>query len=193
MYILGAGTLGEIALETSLKAGIEIHGFFDDFNKSLEFNGVPLLGKFDDFCQDRSAMAKGVFVAIGDNYKRQAYIKNLCDLDVQFPNIIDPSAILSPSMTLGNGNLILPMSYVGTKCSLGSFNLIFPGASITHHNKVGDFCFFSVNSSIGGFATIGDCCKVGMNSVVLPYQNLEAGYESQPSSIIKIDVKTYKL
>lgn len=185
MYILGAGTLGEIALETAIRAGLEVHGYFDDVAEASERHGIPVLGRLDDFRKDDSAMAEGAFIAIGDNFKRQACVESFRALGLRFPNIIDPRATLSPTASLGEGNLVLPGAYVGTRCSLGSHNLIFPGVSITHHNQVGSFCFFSPNASVGGFTSIGDCCKVGMNCVVLPYRELAPGLESSPSTIIE--------
>jgi sugar O-acyltransferase (sialic acid O-acetyltransferase NeuD family) len=185
MYILGAGTLGEIALETAIRAGLKIHGFYDDVTAASECGGVPVLGRLEDFRKDSAAMAEGAFIAIGDNFKRKACAESFRALGVRFSNIVDPSAMLSPTASLGEGNLLLPGAYVGTKCLLGSFNLIFPGVSITHHNKVGNFCFFSPNAAIGGFTIIGDCCKVGMNCVVLPYRELVTGVECPPLTLIE--------
>ena len=185
MYIIGAGTLGEIVLETAIRADLEVSGFYDDITEASECDGIPVLGRFDDFRSDRAAMAEGAFVAIGDNRKRQVCAESLLALGVHFPNVIDPRATLSPTASMGGGNLVLPGVYIGTKCSLGTCNLIFPGVSITHHNDVGNYCFFSPNASVGGFTKIGNLCKVGMNCVVLPYRELESGIECSPSTVIE--------
>ena len=185
MYIIGAGTLGEIVLETAMLAGLTVHGFYDDVTEAAQYDGIPILGRLDDFRNDKSAMAQGAFIAIGDNLKRQACAESFRALGVHLHSIIDPRAMLSPSASLGEGNLLLAGSYVGTKCSLGSCNLIFPGVSITHHNEIGSFCFFSPNASVGGFTKIGDCCKVGMNCVVLPYREITSGLECSPLTVIE--------
>ncbi|MCL2589435.1 MAG: hypothetical protein FWD67_00830 [Betaproteobacteria bacterium] len=184
MYILGAGTLGEIVLETATRAGLKVSGFYDDVSEASACDEIPVLGCLDDFRNNHTAMAEGAFVAIGDNWKRQHCIESLRALGVRFPNVIDPMAILSPSATLGEGNLIMPGAYIGTKCLLGSYNIIFPGVSITHHNHIGNYCFFSPSASVGGFTRIGDCCKVGMNCVVLPYRELKSGMECAPLTVI---------
>jgi sugar O-acyltransferase (sialic acid O-acetyltransferase NeuD family) len=185
MYILGAGALGEIALETARRAGLKVDGFYDDIYKASDFNGVPLLGRFEDFRKNAASLNKSVFVAIGNNQSRRICIEGLRETGAQLCNIIDPSAVISLSATLGYGNLILPNAYVGTKCTLGSSNLIFAGVSISHHNLVGSYCFFSPNASIGGFTSLGDECKIGMNSVVLPYLDLGSFYESEPLTLIR--------
>lgn len=184
MYILGAGTLGEIVLETATRAGLIVRGFYDDVTNATECDGVPVLGRLDDFRKNYNAMAEGAFVAIGDNFRRQACAESFRTLGVHFPNVIDPRAMLSPTALIGDGNLVLPGAYIGTKSSLGSCNLIFPGVSITHHNQVGNYCFFSPNASVGGFTKIGDCCKVGMNCVVLPYGELAWGFQCPPATVI---------
>ncbi len=185
MYILGAGTLGEIVLETALRAGISVSGFYDDVTDATMCDGVPVLGHLDDFRSNPAALASGAFVAIGDNEKRRSCAQSLRALGVRFPNVIDPSATISLSATLGEGNLVMPGSYIGTKCIIGFGNLVFPGVSITHHNRVGDYCFFSPNASVGGFTHIGDCCKVGMNCVVLPYRELAPGTEGLPLTVLQ--------
>lgn len=185
MYILGAGTLGEIVLETAVLAGIKVHGFYDDFIDSSECDGLPVRGRFEDFIRDQAAMSKGAFIAIGDNFKRQATTQALHALGVRSPNVIDPKANISPSASMGEGNLVLSGAVIGTKSIIGSGNIIFPGVSITHHNTIGDYCFFSPNSSIGGYTKISDCCKIGMNCVVLPYGMLTSGLEFTPSTVVQ--------
>lgn len=185
MYIFGSGTLGEIALETAIRAGLKVNGFYDDFTKESDRDGVQIIGPFSDFYKNNATISEGVFVAIGDNLKRQDCVQSLREHGVHFPNIIDPNATVSPSASLGEGNLVLPNTYIGTKCLIGSFNLFFPGSSVTHHNCVGDFCFFSPNSSVGGFTKIGSCCKVGMNCVILPYQEIPANSEYLLSTVTR--------
>jgi sugar O-acyltransferase (sialic acid O-acetyltransferase NeuD family) len=185
MYIIGAGALGKIVLETAKRAGLYVNGFFDDLMLTQEVDGVPVLGRFEDFQKNEDAVKKGVYIAIGDNPMRKSLTEEFRSLGTHFPNIIDPNAVVSPSAILGDGNLIMPNTYIGHKCSVGSFNLIFPGVSITHHNHVGSYCFFNPNVSVGGFSRIGDCCKIGMNCVVLPYRELSYGFESGPLMMIE--------
>jgi sugar O-acyltransferase (sialic acid O-acetyltransferase NeuD family) len=185
VFIIGAGTLGEIVLETAIRAGLRVNGFYDDVTEISECDGIPVLGRLDDFRNDLAALSEGAFVAIGDNHKRQICAEGLRAIGLRLPNVIDPRATLSPSASLGEGNLVLPGAYIGTKCSLGCGNLVFPGVSITHHNHVGNYCFFSPNASVGGFTRIGDCCKVGMNCVVLPYREVSPGMEFSPLTVIE--------
>lgn len=185
MYILGAGTLGEMVLETAIRAGLKVRGFYDDVTEAATCDGIPVLGGIEAFRGNREAMAQGAFVAIGDNRKRQSCAESLRAMGVRFPNVIDPRAIVSPSAALGQGNLVMPGAYIGAKCSVGSGNLFFPGVSITHHNRVGDYGFFSPNASVGGFTRIGDGCKVGMSCVVLPYRAVDPWTEADPSTIVE--------
>lgn len=143
MFILGAGILGQLALETAIRAGLKVSGFYDDFSQEAEIDGVPILGRFEDFRENESAAQEGVFIAIGDNYKRKACVDSLNLPRTLFINIIDPCAIISPSATLAEGNLLLPGCYVGTKVILGSHNIVLPGVGITHHNNIGNYCFLA--------------------------------------------------
>jgi sugar O-acyltransferase (sialic acid O-acetyltransferase NeuD family) len=185
MYILGAGTLGEIALETARRAGMPVDGFYDDVTQESTIDGVPVLGGFAELGNRPSLAGTDVFVAIGDNAKRAAHSLALSARGGRLANLVDPSAVVSPSATIGSGNLVLPGAYLGPKVRLGSGNLVFPGVSITHHNVVGDYCFFSPNASVGGFTRLGDRCKIGMNCVVLPYREVPADTEAHPLTVVE--------
>lgn len=183
LVIFGASTLGEIALEIAQRAGIHCRGFYDDINKDGSFAGKPVLGKSSDLIQLCKSSEQHVFVAVGDNSLRNSIAQKLSDACAQFANIIDPSAHIMPSATLGHGNLILAGAYLGTDVSVGNHNLVFPGVSITHHNQIKDFCFFSPNAAVGGYTTIESFCKIGMNSVVKPYQTLPENTSVKEGSV----------
>ncbi len=184
MFILGASTLGEIVIEVAIRSKYKIEGFYDEINTSKFCGGLPILGKLNDLIENPIAYVSGVFIAIGDNKNRRVISEQLLERGVPLCNIIDSSATIESSASLGSGNLVMSGAYIGVRTTIGTGNLIFPGVSITHHNSVGSFCFFSPNSSVGGFTHIEDECKIAMNSVVPPYVRIIFGSESQPGSII---------
>lgn len=176
IFIVGAGTLGEIAAETARAAGLEIGGFFDDTAGIREAGGIPVVGTVDDLL-DAAEERRAIFIAVGDNGRRRRCVERLRRTNVNFPNIVHPRAVVEASVQLGAGNLVLANTYLGTGSLVGSFSLFFPGSSITHHNTVGDYCFFAPNVSVGGYTQIGHECKFGMGSVVDPYLSIAGARE----------------
>jgi len=168
MFIIGAGALGEIAVNILLRRGDRVAGFFDDVTGEKEFCGIPVLGKIADMAGRRMA-EESVFVAIGDNKNRRLLSEKALAAGFSLANVIDASATVEASAVLGAGNLLMAGSYIGVSVTLGSGNLVFPGVSLTHHNQVGDFNFFSPNASVGGYTHLGDDCKISMGCVVAPY------------------------
>ena len=173
MYILGVGVLGQIAFEILSRSKIGVKGFYDDFYDGEFFYGVPFFGQFENLLIGDTNLQKNIFIAIGDNQKRKNCYNTLKSKNFRFPNIIDPSVTIFPSVKLGIGNLILPNVFFGTESSIGSFNIFFSNAVINHHNKIESYNFFSPNSSVGGFSQIGNCCKIGMNCVIDPYLEIK--------------------
>jgi sugar O-acyltransferase (sialic acid O-acetyltransferase NeuD family) len=184
MYIVGASTLGEIALGILNRAGAEVSGFYDDICKEQDFCNKPVIGSIKTLASSPDAAKKGVFIAIGDNQNRRKIFENIKSMNIPIMNIIDANAVLELNIQIGSGNLIMAGAYIGVKTRLGDGNLIFPGVSLTHHNKVGNFNFFSPNASVGGYTVINDECKIAMNCSVAPYINIETRTLSQPCSIL---------
>ena len=184
MYIIGASTLGEIALGILLRSDTEVTGFYDDICKEHHFCDKPVFGPIKNLLSSPDALEKGVFIAIGDNQNRREKFEEILSMNIPIMNIIDPRAVIELNVQIGSGNLIMAGAYIGVKTILGNGNLIFSGVSLTHHNKVGNFNFFSPNASVGGYSVINDECKIAMNCSVAPYVNIETQTLSQPCSLI---------
>ena len=185
MYLFGASTLSEIVIDVCAVLGIPIEGFFDDFREKGAFAGVEILGGLDNLLQDAGTYrSAGVFVAIGENTRREEIFTRLEKAGFFLPQVVHPAACVARSAEIGPGNLVLGGGYVGTKTRLGKGNLIFPGVCLSHHNEVGDFNFFSPNAAVGGYTSMGDRCHVGMGSVIKPYMEIKNGFTCEPLSLV---------
>lgn len=185
MFVFGTSTLGEIVLDVCSALGDAVEGFFDDFNYEEAFCGVPILGGMKALMSDLRVRESGVFVAIGENRKRQHVYERLKHRGISFPRIIHPRAWVEPSAQLGPGNLVLAGVYIGTQTKIGACNLIFPGVCFSHHNRIGDFNFFAPNVAVGGYARMGAHCHIRMNSVIEPYIHVQNGFECAPLTTVR--------
>ena len=142
LLILGAGSHGRNVKEVaeSLRVFKKI-SFLDD-----RMAGNDILGKCKDalkFLNDYPAAC----IAIGDNVKRKKWAKFLKNSGLIFPNIISPSADISPKAEFGEGVVAL------AHCTVGEA-------------KIGDFCILASNGLIGIDSNIGDYCHIDEGGVV---------------------------
>ena len=102
------------------------------------------------------------FSLLGNLKLRNEKYKYYLDFGFMFPNIIHKRAILEPSVTLGNGNIILAGSILGSEVSVGNVNYINTGSIICHESKVGNNNHFAPNSVIAGRVKVGNNTLIGM-------------------------------
>ncbi|MDY0235305.1 MAG: hypothetical protein RBR71_04725 [Gudongella sp.] len=82
-------------------------------------------------------------------------------------NYISPTCDITPTVKMGDNNLILGQSHVGVEGSLGSNNVIRQQAYLGHGFLVKDNSVIGVGCNIGGFCTIEDACYLGIGSTVI--------------------------
>lgn len=111
-------------------------------------------------------------------------------LDIQnldFPNIIHPSVVISKSAKLGKGNVIYPNSVIGPNVHIGNFNLVTSYSFISHDCAIGDSNFLST-AGLAGNVTIGNQNFFGIRSTVIPSVTIGSNNTIQAGMIIDKNV-----
>lgn len=110
------------------------------------------------------------FIALGsikDTKQREKLYQKASTIGFKFPNIIDPSAILSKEVILGNGVFIGKKVVVNSGSTLGDMSIINTGAIIEHDCQIGKFAHIAVGAAICGGCEIGDSTFVGANTTII--------------------------
>ena len=91
LLIIGAGGFGQMIKETATELGYEEVVFLDDAVK-----GADVIGKC---CDDQAFLGEydTAVAGIGDNGVRLYWTERLIEAGYNYPSIIHPSAIVSPS------------------------------------------------------------------------------------------------
>lgn len=168
IYILGAGTYGEVVFELATAVGYSVKGFFDDdVNKvGKSVMDVPVLGRLEDIL--KSDIKNHEFaVAIGNNKVRAAIMQRIIEQEGILPQLIHPRASVSPSATVGKGVYIHNGAYVWTKALIGDYSYISPNTVIAHHTHIGKACLISTLCAVGASIDIGDYCMLGIGTNVI--------------------------
>lgn len=164
LYIIGAGSQAKLIIDiVNSSQSHKIMGILDD-NEDLQtsvINGVEVVGKVE--MQEPDAQ---YIIAIGNNLVREKIVKKLALPTSNYANIIDKTATIMSSASIGNGNIIMPYVLVESGVELGDFNLINSKVSVGHDSVIADFCSISSGSVLGGKVTMEKGSFVGLNSTI---------------------------
>ncbi|HWL26902.1 MAG TPA: NeuD/PglB/VioB family sugar acetyltransferase [Ureibacillus sp.] len=168
IYIVGAGTYGEVMFELAKLLGYSVKGYYDedDNKKNKVINGVKVLGKFSGL-ESSDIKGKQFIIAIGNNSVRYQIFEKINYLSGYTPTLIHPDAKLSPSIEVGKGVYIHANSYIWTKVRIDHATIVSPNVVIAHHSNIGKACLISTLSSVGASINIEDNVFVGMGSTIV--------------------------
>ncbi len=168
LYILGAGTYGEVIFELAETVGYKVIGFYDDDPTLIgtEVMGKRVIGSFSNFSRS-DISGKNFAVAIGNNKIRFQIMNNILHNEGLLPTLIHPKAIISPSANIGMGVYIHSGAYIWTNADIGDFTIISPNTVIAHHTKVGRACLISTLCAVGALIVIKDNVTLGIGTTVI--------------------------
>lgn len=134
--------------------------------------GVPVVGKTDEL--DRLFTTyRNLVVTIGNNKLRERLYENAAKIGYSFPNIVCPSAYISPFAKVGQGCIILNNAVVQNGSTVGNGVILNPGVEVHHDSAVEDYALIYTNSVIRSLARVCRRAWVGStltisNEVTIP-------------------------
>jgi sugar O-acyltransferase (sialic acid O-acetyltransferase NeuD family) len=173
--ILGAGGGGRLYLDTlrdSTEAErVEVIGFIDDNPELLgkEFLGVQVLGMYSQLSELIATHdIKGILVAYSDRFMRlrKERYKQCVEQGLKPVNVIHPSAVISSSVSIGEGAFIGKGVLIDVGTELGQNCSIHRGAS------VGEYCVLEENVWVAGGVNLAGNVTVGENTMIGTGANL---------------------
>lgn len=172
IYIVGAGTYGEVMHEIAITLGYVIKGFFDedDQKKNKNIMGINVITKFS-LLEKKDIQNKQFIVAIGNNPVRQNIMTKINQFGGYTPSLIHPTAVISPSAEVGKGVYIHANAYIWTKVKVRDFCIISPNVVIAHHSNLGEACLVSTLSSVGASINLEERVFIGMGSTIVTGMN----------------------
>lgn len=152
---------------TSLYAEIGIIDRSDKIGQKID--DVPVVGCDDDLSRLFAEGFTHAFISIGSlgqPNQRIRLVKQLGDLGYIFPNIIDPSAAISPSASLGCGIFIGKKSVINAGSIISDHAIINTSSVIEHDCTINSFVHVAPGSIVCGQVTIGSQTHIGAGTVV---------------------------
>lgn len=170
LLLVGAGGFGRMVAEQAI-----MHydcAFVDDGKTAgTVICGIQVVGGIADL----PALKKDysfLVVGIGNNQFRAQVYEKAKALGYILPNIIAPSAYISPNAKIGNGCVVLQNACVQNGAVTGNGMLLNAGAEVHCDATIGDYTLVYTNSvvhtgaAVGSYARIGSNCTICLNAIV---------------------------
>lgn len=154
-------------------------------------HGIRVVGNdeaLQTLCNEGYDKAFISIASIKDTSLRRSIYEKAFSAGLSFPNIFDPTAVVSESVIIGEGIFVGKNAVINSGCKIDDFAIINTGAIVEHGCKIGTFSHVSVGSVICGECTIGKDTFIGANSTVI--QGVRIGDNSVigAGSIVLADV-----
>lgn len=163
----------------------QVIGFLDDSLPAGErVLGYPLLGAVESMPLHREVCDQGI-VAIGNNFVREALMKQMVNVGIELATVIHPRAFLSPRALVGHGTAVMAGAIVGTEAQLGVGAIVNCGAVVDHHAQVEDFGHLGVNACMAGGSVLGRGAWMQAGSSLGYGVSVTAGSILQPGVALK--------
>ena len=189
LLIIGAGGHGKVVAETALASGEwDSIAFLDDvFPSQKSVLSWPLLGTLDD----ANGLIKeypDLAVAIGRNNLRLQLINRFSSLGFNLPNIIHPTALVSPSVKLEKGIVIFPKAVINAESHLGSGCIINTSSTIDHDSVLGDGVHVCPGVNMAGEVSVGEGSLIGIGSSIIQQIQIGSNTVIGAGSVVVSDI-----
>lgn len=134
-----------------------IDGIFDDNDAVKTLCGIEVNHKWSG--------QSPVIISIGNNRIRKLIAERL---GCEFGKAISPSAVISPSVSIGDGTVVMAGAIINAEANIGKHCIINTGASIDHECVISDFVHIAPHVTLCGNVYVGEGSWVGAGATVIP-------------------------
>lgn len=170
IIVIGSSGHATVIIDVLEQLNYQIVGCIDSFapkgKKTLDYE---VLG--DEFILENTSElgTNQVFIAIGNNFHRKEMYEKLLKINpnLEFPSIISPHAIISPTVKIGFGNIIMDRVVIHANSEIGDFNLINTSSVIEHNCIISSFASLSPNTILCGNVIIENLVFLGASVTII--------------------------
>lgn len=187
LLLVGAGGFGRMAAEQAMPQ--YDCAFVDDGQPAgAEICEIPVVGGIADLPELHKDYDLLV-VGIGNNAFRAQVYEKAAALGYTFPNIIAPSAYVSPFAEIGKGCVILQNACIQNGAAVGNGVLLNAGAEVHCDAVVEDYALIYTNSVVRTGAKVGRCARIGSNVTICNHAAVPDGADVPDCTAVHSEVK----
>jgi UDP-perosamine 4-acetyltransferase len=168
LLIVGAGAHARAVADVARACGWSVIGFL---GARAVRAGTDVIGSDDDLrtlAEARRFDAATVGVGNTALARRPKLFGQLRDLGVIAPALVHPSAVISPSVTIGDGSVVFPLVVVGADAIIGENVVLYSGAIVEHNCRIADHAYLSPGVVLCGNVRVDAGAFVGAGAVAVP-------------------------
>ena len=131
--------------------------------------GIPVVGRDADLHKFRDQgvrLAVNGIGAVTRHGMRTKFFYLLKDAGFELPNLIHPSAIVEPTVHMGEGNQIMSGCIIGSDTHIGCNCIVNSGAVVSHDCLLADHVHVAPGAILAGKVRVGQGSVVGMGVTV---------------------------
>lgn len=181
LLLVGSGGFGRVVLEHAFK--LYDCAFLDDGDAKV-VGGVSVIGSTADI-EKFFPEYKLLLVTIGNNKLRERIYKEAAAIGFCFPNIIHPSAYISPHAHIGSGCVILNNAVVQNNATCGDGCILNPGVELHQDSTIGSYCLVYTNSVIRSLTNVGNRVWIGSNATISTSASVQDDGRVEDGEVIK--------
>lgn len=171
--IFGAGGHAKVVADTVVRQNqYTLHGYYDDHAERHGddfYLNLPIHGNFQTLLDDLTrGTLHAAFVAIGNNAVRTQLGDQILAAGHTLATLIDPTAILSPSVQLGVGSLVVAGAILNADTRIAQHVIVNTGASIDHDCIIARGVHIAPHATLCGGVRVGAHSLVGAGATMIP-------------------------
>ena len=179
LVILGGGGHSKMCIDIlNITDEYEVVGVLDSLRDKGEIvSGVEVIGNNSSleilFKKGIRRAINGVGSVLKPDVRKSLYEK-LRQIGYKIPNLIHPSAVVEPSVILGEGNQIMMGACVGSDVRIVDNVIVNSGSIISHDSLLNSHSHIAPGAILAGGVTVGELSVVGMGAIIYMNVNVAA-------------------
>lgn len=169
VIFVGAGEYAESVYDSMSKKKYDLIGFVDDI-KTGSHMGRPIIASRIE--QVPNFREYAYFISIGDTEPRKRLFEEVKRLGLETINIIDKTAMIASSVSIGTGNFIGKMAIVNIGTVIGDNNMVNSKALIEHHCTIKNHTRIATSTVMNGDVVVEDGAYLGSMACCIGQQRL---------------------
>ena len=190
VYIFGYSGHAYVIIESLLQAGYRILGYFDMKEATKDPYNLTYLGSEDNSDVKKVVGNNLVFPAVGSNLVREKMINFFDTHGLEQFVLIDPSAIVSPTASIGVSTYVGKNVIVNAQSKISKGVILNSGCIVEHECNISNYVHIAPGTVLCGNVNIGEKTFVGAKVVVKQNISICADVTIGAGSIVVKDINT---
>ena len=192
IVIIGFGGHARSVADSVLRAGkYNIAGYTDIIDRKCS---IKYLGTDDALFDLYNGGIRQAVIGIGFVEDKQVKLRNNViekakKIGFEFPTVIDPSAIVSNSASIGDGCFVGKNTVINSGVNIEEFCIINTGVIVEHDDYIGGGTHIAIGTLLSGEVSVGHQTLIGAGSTVIQCKKIGDNCIVGAGSIVLCDVK----